>query len=114
MYAEAQNEASGPDESAYAAINSVRARATMPGITPGLTQDAFREAVRRERVLELALEGDRVLDLLRWGIMADVFISHPEYRSNSGGVFIKGKHEYLPIPENDVNANPKIKQNNGY
>lgn len=114
MYAEAQNEASGPDESAYAAINRVRLRANMPDITPGLTQDAFRAAVRRERVLELALEGDRVLDLLRWGIMADVFIAHPEYRSNSGGVFIKGKHEYLPIPENDVNANPKIKQNNGY
>ncbi len=114
MYAEAQNEAGGPDESVYAAINIVRARANMPDITPGLTQDAFRATVRRERVLELSMEGDRVLDLLRWGIMADVFTAHPEYRSNSGGVFIKGKHEYLPIPQNDINANPKIKQNNGY
>ena len=86
----------------------------MPDITPGLSKDAFRAAVRRERVLELAMEGDRVFDLLRWGIMADVFTAHPEYRSNSGGVFIKGKHEYLPIPQNDISANPKIKQNNGY
>ena len=114
MYAEAQNEATGPDASAYEAINRVRARANMPDIAPGLGKDAFRAAVRRERVLELAMEGDRVFDLLRWGIMADVFTAHPEYRSNSGGVFIKGKHEYLPIPQNDISANPKIKQNNGY
>ncbi len=114
MYAEAQNEAGSADESAYAAVNRVRARANMPDITPGLSQDAFRAAVRRERVLELSFEGDRVFDLLRWGIMADVFITHPEYRSNSNAIFIKGKHEYLPIPQNDINANPKLKQNNGY
>ncbi|MEO6949997.1 MAG: RagB/SusD family nutrient uptake outer membrane protein [Ginsengibacter sp.] len=114
MYAEAQNEASGPDVNAYEAINRVRARADMPDIAEGLSQDAFRNAVRRERVLELSLEGDRVFDLLRWGIIDEVFTAHPEYRSNSGGIFVKGKHEYLPIPQNDVNANPKIIQNNGY
>lgn len=114
MYAEAQNEATGPDATAYAAINQVRARANMPDITPGLSKDNFRTAVRDERVLELSLEGDRIFDLLRWGTMADVFINHPEYRSNSGGKFVKGKNEYLPIPFNDVSANPKIKQNPGY
>ena len=114
MYAEAVNEAGRADTDAYGAINRVRARANMPDITPALGQDAFRTAVRRERALELSLEGDRVFDLLRWGTMADVFAAHPEYRSNSGGIFIKGKHEYLPIPQNDISANPKIKQNNGY
>lgn len=114
MYAEAENEAAGPTTAAYDAINRVRARAGMPEVASGLSKDAFREAVRKERVLELSFEGDRVFDLLRWGIMADVFTQHPEYRSNSGGKFIKGKHEYLPIPANDINANPKIKQNNGY
>ncbi|QRR00691.1 RagB/SusD family nutrient uptake outer membrane protein [Dyadobacter sandarakinus] len=114
MYAEARNEASGPDATAYDAINRVRARANMPDITPGLSKDAFRAAVRDERVLELALEGDRVFDLLRWGTMAEVFTKHPEYRSNSGGKFIPNKNEYLPIPFNDVSANPKLKQNPGY
>ena len=114
MYAEAQNEAGTADATAYAAINAVRNRANMPEITPGLNQADFRTAVRNERVLELSLEGDRVFDLLRWGVMADVFTAHPEYRSNSGGIFIKGKHEYLPIPQNDISANPKIIQNNGY
>lgn len=117
MYAEAQNEASGPDATAYAAINAVRVRANMPEIAPGLSQDAFRAVVRNERVLELSFEGDRVFDLLRWGVIGDVFTAHPEYRSNSNNgnnLFVKGKHEYLPIPQNDVNANPKLKQNPGY
>lgn len=114
MYAEAQNEAGSADATAYAAINHVRERANMPDIIPGLGQVDFRAAVRKERALELSLEGDRVFDLLRWGIMADVFTAHPEYRSNSGGVFVRGKHEYLPIPQNDISANPRIKQNNGY
>jgi hypothetical protein len=114
MYAEAKNEASGPDATAYAAINAVRARANMPDIAAGLSKDAFRTAVRDERVLELSLEGDRIFDLLRWGTMAEVFTKHPEYRSNSGGKFIAGKNEYLPIPFNDISANPKLKQNPGY
>lgn len=114
MYAEAQNEAIGPDASAYEAINRVRARANMPNIPAGLSKDAFRIAVRNERVLEMSLEGDRIFDLLRWGTMAERFMSHPEFRSNSGGKFIQNKHEYLPIPANDIGANPLLKQNPNY
>ncbi len=114
MYAEAQNEASGPDAAVYAAINKVRARANMPAITPGLGKDAFRTGVRDERVLEISLEGDRAFDLLRWGIMASTFTSHPEYRSNSGSQPFKPGFIYLPIPQNDIDANPKIKQNPDY
>lgn len=114
MYAEAENEANGPTAAAYAAINQVRTRATMPGIKPGLSKDTFREAVRNERVLELTAEGDRFLDLLRWGIAADVFTKNPALRSNSGGQFQANKNEYLPIPQNDINTNPQLKQNPGY
>ncbi|WKN29697.1 RagB/SusD family nutrient uptake outer membrane protein [Porifericola rhodea] len=114
MYAEAENEANGPGQAVYDAINQVRARANMPAIPEGLSQDEIRQKIRDERVLELALEGDRFLDLLRWGIAADVFEEHPEYRSNSGGVFQRGTHEYLPIPQNDIDTNPKFEQNPGY
>ena len=114
LYAEAENEANGPTAAAYAAINRVRARATMPTIAPGLSKDAFREAVRNERVLELTAEGDRFLDLMRWGIAADVFTKNRALRSNSGGQFQANKNEYLPIPQNDINTNPQMKQNPGY
>lgn len=115
MYAEAINESNGgPNADAYTAINRVRSRANMPDITVGLNQDDFRTAVRDERMLELAFEGERVFDLLRWGTMATVFKAHPEYRSNSGSLPFKDGFEYLPIPQNDINANPKIQQNQGY
>jgi hypothetical protein len=114
MFAEARNEAGGPTAGVYEAINSVRQRVDMPSIPGGLDQASMREAIREERVLELALEGDRFLDLLRWGLAADVFEQHPEYRSNSGSEFQRGKHEYLPIPQNDIDTNPKLKQNPGY
>lgn len=114
LFAEAENEVSGPSAAAYAALNRVRARATMPPVAPGLSKDAFREAVRSERVLELTAEGDRILDLNRWGITAEVFTKNRALRSNSGGQFQANKNEYLPIPQNDVNTNPKMKQNPGY
>ncbi|MDF9798609.1 hypothetical protein OKW21_003872 [Catalinimonas alkaloidigena] len=114
MYAEAENEANGPSTAVYDAVNQVRARADMPALPAGLSQEQMRQRIRDERVLELALEGDRFLDLLRWGIAADVFEEHPEYRSNSGSVFQRNKHEYLPIPQNDVDTNPNFEQNPGY
>lgn len=67
-YAEAQNEASGPDQSVYDAINDIRNRAGMPNIAQGLSQPQMRDAIRQERRVELALEGYRFFDVRRWGI----------------------------------------------
>ena len=57
-YAEAQNEAVGPDASVYAAINAVRGRASvnMPALPGGLSQAAMRTAIQNERQIELAFE----------------------------------------------------------
>ena len=46
-YAEAQNEAAGPDNSVYEAINAIRSRAStnLPDLQPGLTKDQMREAI---------------------------------------------------------------------
>ncbi|WP_395276138.1 RagB/SusD family nutrient uptake outer membrane protein [Halalkalibaculum sp. DA384] len=114
MYAEAENEAKGPSSAVYDAINQVRQRVNMPDIQSGLNQSQLRQEIRDERVLELALEGDRVLDLLRWGVMADRFTNNPELRENAGMNFQAGKHEYLPIPQQDMDSNPKLVQNPGY
>lgn len=114
MYAEAINEASGPTTEAYDAINEVRNRADMPDVASNLNQAELREKIRNERVLELAIEGHRVLDLVRWGIMADRFENNPQFRSRAGLNFERGKHEYLPIPQQDMDSNPKLVQNPGY
>ena len=67
MYAEAKNEATGPDASVYKAVNDVRARPgiKMPALPAGLTKDQMRERIRQERRVELALEG------LRWMTLKD-------------------------------------------
>ena len=68
IYAEAQNEAVGPDGSVYSALNLIRERSSMPDITVGLTQPEMRERIRHERRIEFAFEGQRLLDLKRWKI----------------------------------------------
>jgi hypothetical protein len=73
MYAEAQNELNnGPTTGAKAAYEQVRTRgfggdAGKIGTTPTTYQD-FRNALINERKLELAFEGWRRTDLVRWGI----------------------------------------------
>ncbi len=75
--AEAINEAYGPDE-AYHWINLVRRRAGIPDVevswtspaakTQGKheTKEGFRDIIRQERLIEMAFEGTRYWDLLRW------------------------------------------------
>jgi hypothetical protein len=69
-YAEAQNEAVGPDASVYEAVNAIRTRpgTDLPELAEGMTQDQMREAIRRERRVEFAYEHKRLFDLWRWKI----------------------------------------------
>ena len=64
-YAEAQNEAVGPDVSVYEAVNKVRLRSELPVLPAGLSQDQMRTAIRHERRVELAFEQKRFYDLLQ-------------------------------------------------
>ncbi len=117
MYAEAVNESSGPTADAYTAINRVRQRANVPDITPNLSKDDFRDAIKHERILELSLEGIRFFDLLRWGDLEQAFLfDHPDCKNTNGAVFTSGRDEYLPIPQGEIDAHPQglIKQNPGY
>lgn len=76
MYAEAKIELNELDESVTDAINSVRARAY--GVSPSATtaypavkigtQEEMRKTVRIERRMELANEGLRYMDLIRWNL----------------------------------------------
>ena len=73
-YAEAMNEAYGPNTTgeftltALDAVNYVRKRTgiDMPPYPAEITQSEFREKIRNERRVELAFEGHRMWDLRRW------------------------------------------------
>lgn len=66
-YAEAKIELGEIDASVLSAINTVRARAGMPAVTTTAV-DALREQVRREKAVEFAGEGLRLIDLRRWDL----------------------------------------------
>jgi hypothetical protein len=72
MYAEAQNEIAGPDETVYKAMKDLRARVNMPEYPANYTKDEMRQRIRHERRVELAFEGLRHYDLVRWRIAGTV------------------------------------------
>mgnify|MGYP000994302410 CR=1 FL=1 len=79
------------------------------------SQDQARAAVRFERRLELAMEGHRFFDLVRWGIAKQVIES---YSAFEGGIISSYKdlkfnpnNEYWPIPQVELDRNPNLKQN---
>lgn len=116
MYAEAKNEASGPDASVYTAINTVRARTgvNMPPVDQAVydTKDKLRDFIRHERRVELALEGSRYFDLKRWGIM-DAKLS--PLKNPAGAPLIFGeKNNVLPFSQGELDKNPQLTQNAGY
>jgi hypothetical protein len=83
-------------------------------------QDFARKAMRWERRLELAMEGSRFFDLVRWGI-ADSYMnayfasekSKIAYLKN--GLFTKNRDEYCPIPDNQMRFSKGVyTQNAGY
>lgn len=129
-YAEAQNEAVGPDASVYAAINDIRERAGMPDLPAGLSQAEMRERIRHERRIELAFEEHRFYDVRRW-MIADVVENTPAYgidiTKNTNGTFtytrktalagkaFQTKHYWLPIPRSEIQAsNNVLEQNPNY
>jgi hypothetical protein len=128
-YAEAQNEATGPDGTVYSAINLIRQRVNQPVLPAGLSQTQMRDAIRKERQVELAFEEHRFYDVRRWKI-ADVTENVPAYGIDvavSGGSYVytrkvalsgrafAAKHYWLPIPRTEIqSSNNKITQNTGY
>lgn len=123
-------------------INDIRSRVQLPAIKKEdvANQEALRQAIRKERRVELAFEGLRYFDVLRWGIAAEVLNhtftgvklsddpSAPNYRgsgSTASPVDKNGYYQfeprtwsahnrYWPIPQNDLNINKNLKQNEGY
>lgn len=116
MYAEAQNELSGPDPTIFAALDQIRGRegVAMPKVDQKLytTKESLRDFIRHERRIELALEGQRYFDLKRWHIAHLVV---PKLATPGGVPLVfQEKHYLLPFPQSEIDINPALVQNPGY
>jgi tetratricopeptide (TPR) repeat protein len=92
-----------------------------PGVNTNWTKQFAWKALKWEDHLEFATEGERWHDLVRWGIAAKVMNKHFKTEEPRGrswlkdGHFTKGRDEYMPIPQNQINLSRGVyKQNVGY
>lgn len=136
-YAEAMNEAYGPDAlpagftlTAREALNQVRSSAStsLPAVTV-TSKEEFRNAVKHERRIELAFEDHRFWDLLRWKDAMAVLnqpIQGVKITKNNAGeyqyqvvnvedrVFMERNYRF-PFTRNEIkNSNGTMTQNEGY
>ena len=106
MAAEAANEAGGGPNTTKALqyLERVRARArggaaVLPAITT-TDQAQLRDAIRRDRRAELAMENERFFDLVRWGIAVSTF--------QALGKNYENKHRYLPLPQPAIDKSGNV------
>lgn len=116
-------------------INKVRGRdaVKMPAVTIA-DPNELRKIIRRERRVELAFEGLRYYDILRWGIAAEELnrqftglkltndpANYKDYPVDNEGYFLfqkrnfkKGTNELWPVPQTERDINKNLTQNTGY
>jgi hypothetical protein len=118
MYAEALNELGQPAQ-AITYVNMVRARARKgtgsetrlePADLPVMTQAQTRDAIFQERQWELAFEGKRWFDLVRrgWTYFSAALANDPTATD------VQQTDMRWPIPQAQIDVNPKLMQNPGY
>ncbi len=112
MHAEVLNEIGGPSAAAYGAVNQVRRRAGLADLPAGRTQAQFRDAVLRERRVELAFEGHRWFDLKRTGRLIPTMQAHLD--ALRAGTTVQPHHVLYPIPQRELDVNSALVQNPGY
>lgn len=110
MKAEALNEM-GQTTLAEAPLYEVRCRAglTNRSTIEGLSQMQMREKIIHERRMELAFEGHRWFDMIRYKDNYALNFLH-----SIGKTAATSKHLLLPIPTQEREANPKLTQNPGW
>jgi hypothetical protein len=127
-YAEAQNESTGPDASVYEALRQVRDRSGQPALPAGLSQTDMREKIHNERRVELSFEEHRFFDVRRWKQGLTYFnrpIHKVQITKNPDGTLtydypvwenrtFKEFQDLLPLPQSELDKNPKLVPNPGY
>lgn len=137
-YSEALNEVNGPTSETLQWINLVRQRAGIPSVQDSWTQystdpaayttkDGFRKIIHREELIEMAFEGERYWDILRWKEAEQMFnqpikgwdITQEDAKAYYQPVLLFGqtfklRDYFWPIQEQDIIVNHNLVQNPGW
>ncbi|MFK7807367.1 MAG: RagB/SusD family nutrient uptake outer membrane protein [Saprospiraceae bacterium] len=106
LLAEAENEL-GNTAGASTALNQIRNRVNLPNTTAA-GQAELRTAIQKERRLELAFEGHRWFDLKRTGRAVSVM------NALGRNYNVEDFELWWPVPQSELDRNPKLTQNEGY
>ena len=90
-------EAMGSKPEGYAQVNAIRNRSGLADLTPGLTDEEFREAVFMERSWELNFEGQRLFELRRTRKIVEK-LGDVDYAY------------FYPLPQSEIDLNPNISE----
>ena len=93
---------------AYPYMTAIRDRANLPALTAGLDQTQMMAEIRHQRMLEFAREGQRFYDLKRWGLLQQELTNSDKIGKQ---FYVVNKHDYFPLPQAEINSNPKADQN---
>ncbi len=115
----------GDETTAINLVNSIRQRArressnpnALPPVPGSVTGNNLLSVIKHERRIELAMEGHRYWDLIRWGDAKEELKKY--YANNTlhnvDDPFTVGINEFLPIPLAEIrNSKGALEQNNGY
>ncbi len=107
MLAEAINMQGRPAD-AYPFVNQIRTRAKLAALPAGFNQAQMMNEIVHQRMIEFARENHRFYDLKRWGLLQQEIANSDKVGKQ---FFVPGKHDYFPIPQNEINTNQLIVQN---
>ncbi|MCC4213178.1 RagB/SusD family nutrient uptake outer membrane protein [Leeuwenhoekiella parthenopeia] len=139
LYAEALNEVSGPSQEVYSYLDQIRERAGLDGVVESwaahsnnpnkpTTKEGLRSIIQQERMIELAFEGQRYWDLLRWkravqefndnvqgwNVKGDDEASYYQIRTIHLQNFISPRDYFWPLSETSLIRNTNLVQNPGW
>lgn len=118
LKAEALNEL-GQIAKAAIEVNKIRNRVNLDDLTAPATdsKESMRNAILKERRLELAFESKRWDDLVRYNKAIKVMNNVDDIDLRTGQPVdykVTEKDLLLPIPQKEINRNPNLEQNPGY
>lgn len=114
MIAEAENEANGPTQKAYDAVNAVRVRSAMPELPTGLSKEEMRERIRHEWRVETCFEGLRYFQMKQWKIIDQLDGAKDPGEPSYAKKFLP-EFMFFPLPQGEIDkASGELVQDPAY